>query len=311
MSETEFSKRPEPASRPPGFLNADAFGVEAYRPDAYGSAQVAGEAPRYRATPKRRKTLDEITAAADLKKFAPRKSRLRLSWALGAGALVAVALVGIISVASTESATGDEPQPVPGESLAALAAVPSAPAPEPTTVASREAVEEPTVVTEKLEPSPEPSGRTVSTAEVKAAVEPRPRTEKALAVKRSPTPVEASRSERYRTLRIRLRSQLVALDISGSAKSARALLSTGENLDWEALRWAARAIRMNGDLRQAAELYGQFARMFPTNRYRRRALQWQASLTKKLNEMETASDTPRSEDPMSALSPKMQKGNSE
>ncbi|MEO1173250.1 MAG: hypothetical protein AAFX94_14550 [Myxococcota bacterium] len=282
MSELELQRKTTTtASRPPGSLNGDAFGGDVYRPDAYGSKQVAGTAPEYVAAPPAPKSLDEITATADLKHFVP-GSTIRRGWILLAvGAAAAVAL----GFAWVSLGSGDSPPAVSADRSPAKAEIAEARAvsdrnsadaqPEETVAKVPTQMREApaAAVTTGMMPPPVDSTENAPTAPRRVVASPR-----------TYEPAGVPRSDAYRSLRGALRRQLAVLDITGSAETAREFLSLDEPLDWEAHRWAARALRMNGDLADAARLYGEFAERFPTNRFSRRALQWQASLERKIQE---------------------------
>ncbi|MEM6730592.1 MAG: hypothetical protein AAF658_03500 [Myxococcota bacterium] len=286
MHNTEFSSERRAVSTPPGVLDAHAFGTEAYNPAAYGAMTGQSEAPSYaRVEPVRRKTLDELNSDAQLELFAPRsKQRRNLLWA-GAVILAAlVAVVGVSLLSESESALEEPAISVVSEEASERVA------PAGVAANSDEVTVEPDVAAE-------PPVLAQALAHESAAAQP-PAVDVLAGSRNSVMP---SRSKEYRALRTELQRSLRTIKISAGAAAARSLLQLGEPLDWEAHRWTARALRLNGELRKAADVYASFVEAFPSNRYAKRAALWTKSLRRRVAESDVEASASKPGQEHSAL----------
>lgn len=306
MLDTESPAKRKRVSTPASALDSGAFGADAYNPKAYGAMNGSDSAPRYpRLDTAAKKSLSQLTEDAQVRLFVARKGLFGLS--LRTTAMLAVALLAVVTTISTVIVLSSDGSDAPSQPEASLHTAPVATsagsARAPADVTDSELVESDIentdaqvadahpVARERSDTDFKPSGlldapptTITATATKSAAVNDTKPTHAANSAPKVKQSSDEDRSVRYRNLRTTLKRDLASLRIVDAAATARALAALNEPMDWEAHRWAARALRLNGDLEEAAELYALYAKMFPTNRYSARAKLWVQSLRRRIEQ---------------------------
>ncbi len=290
-------------STPASALDSGAFGADAYNPKAYGAMSGPDPAPRFpRRQPTPSKSLSELTEDAQVRLFVARKGlfglSLRTTAMLAAGLLVVASTISTAIVLSSDNPeTPSQPEVSASASPAAIPVGARAKAADSqpsendfeniadvkvTDAGSREPVRPDTDFKPSGLLDASPAADTVVAEQGAPVDDPRPA--RVSAAPRATQSPEADRSARYRNLRTALKRDLASLRIVDAAATARALAALNEPMDWEAHRWAARALRLNGNLEEAAQLYALYAKLFPTNRYSARAKLWVQSLRRRIDQ---------------------------